>query len=149
MADTNADGEFPTTIGADARFKGELEFDKGVRLLGKFEGSISSKGRLHVASGAKLNAEVKAGDIQVEGEVRGNLHASGKVHLKSTAKLEGDLRTARLEVAEGAVFVGKCVVGPQEGVKGQMAASPAPAVQAHPEPLGKKVAAAHPVGAGK
>ena len=148
MAETNSDGEFPTTIGADARFKGELEFDKGVRLLGTFEGSITTKGRLHVASGAKLNAEVNAGDVQVEGEVRGNLNATGKVHLKSTAKLEGDLRTARLEVAEGAVFIGKCVVGPQDRLKGQSAPPPAPA-QARPELSGKKAPAAQPVAAGR
>ncbi len=28
-----------------------------------------------------------------------------------SARIEGDLRTARLQVAEGAVFIGHCVVG--------------------------------------
>jgi cytoskeletal protein CcmA (bactofilin family) len=155
-ASTGTNDEFPTIIGADARFKGELEFEKGVRLLGSFEGAISTKGRLHVASGAALSAEVNAGEIQVEGEVKGNLNATGKVHLKSTAKLEGDLRTARLEVAVGAVFVGNCVVGPQNGTREKQASS-SPAVrpqtvlgdQAPPSPAGKKGAPPQPAAAGK
>jgi cytoskeletal protein CcmA (bactofilin family) len=149
MADTDANGEYPTILGADARFKGELEFDKGVRLLGSFDGSIKSKGRLHVATGAKLNAEVNAADVQVEGEVRGNLTASGKVHLKSTARLEGDLKTARLEVTEGAVFIGRCEVGPQDGAKGH-AVAPAPAAADQPRgDSAPKKGAPQPVGAGK
>jgi len=43
--------------------------------------------------------------------VKGNLTASNKVHLSASAKLEGDLQTARLEVAEGAVLVGRCTIG--------------------------------------
>ena len=38
------DGEFPTIIGPDAIFKGELSFEKGVQILGKFEGKIATKG---------------------------------------------------------------------------------------------------------
>ncbi len=106
-----ADNEFPTIIGPDAVFKGELRFEKGVKHLGKFEGQIESDGQLLVAEGATLIGEVKAGTIQVDGEVKGNLHASGKVRLTATARLEGDLYTARLEVADGAVFIGRCVVG--------------------------------------
>lgn len=104
-------GEFPTVIGPDASFKGELRFEKAVKHLGRFEGTIESKGRLLVAEGASLAGDVKAETIDVQGEVKGNLHATGKVCLTSTAKLEGDLHTARLEVNEGAIFVGRCVVG--------------------------------------
>ena len=50
MAESSA--EFPTTIGADAVFKGQLQFEKGVRLLGKFEGEITSDGEMVIAEGA-------------------------------------------------------------------------------------------------
>ena len=111
------DGEFPTIIGPDAKFKGDLDFEKGVRVFGEFEGTVRSKGQLHVAKGARIKADVTAGNIDVDGEVKGNLSASGKVQLKASARLEGDLRTARLEVADGATFIGNCVVGPDEGGK--------------------------------
>jgi cytoskeletal protein CcmA (bactofilin family) len=119
-------GDFATVIGADARFKGELEFEKGVRLLGRLDGQVTTKGDLLVAEGATLEGEVDAGNVRVDGDVRGNLKASGKIHLSSSAKLQGDLHTARLEVADGAVFVGHCVVGPNGSPKGgsQPAARP-------------------------
>jgi cytoskeletal protein CcmA (bactofilin family) len=109
MADSTND--FPTTLGADAVFKGQLQFEKGVRLLGKFEGEITSEGQLVIAEGAMLTGDVKAGTIRIDGQVKGNLNAGTKVQLAASARLEGDLQTQRLEVAEGAVLVGRCVVG--------------------------------------
>jgi cytoskeletal protein CcmA (bactofilin family) len=106
-------GEYPTVIGADAKFKGELSFDKGVRIEGTFDGQISSKGALHVAEGAKVTANIEAANIRVEGECKGNLVVSEKLHLLPTAKLEGDLRTNRLEINDGAIFIGNVVVGQQ------------------------------------
>ena len=35
--------EFPTILGPDATFKGELSFEKGMRLHGRFEGKLSTK----------------------------------------------------------------------------------------------------------
>jgi len=109
MSDANS--EYPTTLGADAVFKGHLQFKKGVRLLGKFEGEINSNGQLLIAEGATLTGDVKANAIRVEGRVKGNLDADAKVQLSGSARLEGDLQTQRLEVAEGAVLIGKVVVG--------------------------------------
>ncbi len=106
--DTN---NYPTTIGADAVFKGELRFEKGVRLLGRFEGEIASSGELLVADGATLQGNVKAGAVRVDGNVTGNIDAGTKVSLTSSARLEGDVQAQRLEVAEGAVLIGRCVVG--------------------------------------
>ncbi len=107
----NPNGDFPTTIGADASFKGHLKFEKGACLLGKFEGEISSKGELVVAEGAKINAEVQVENIRIDGELRGNLNAANKVHLSSSGRVEGDIHASRLEVAEGAVLIGQCTVG--------------------------------------
>jgi len=116
--------EYPTTIGQDALFKGELKFDQSVRLLGRFEGAIETKGNLLVAEGASLEGEVKAGDITVDGNIKGNLNATGKVRLSASANLEGDLNVARLEVADGAVFIGRCVVGTSAGKTGGIMMGP-------------------------
>jgi cytoskeletal protein CcmA (bactofilin family) len=105
--------DFPTVIGPDAVFKGELSFEKGMRLQGRFEGKITSPGRLHVSREAKLQADVDAGSIIVEGEVRGNLNASDRVELKQSARYEGDLTASKLVVDEGAVFSGHVSVGPE------------------------------------
>ncbi len=103
--------EFPTVIGPDAKFKGELSFEKGVRVEGHFEGQIQSKGTLHIAEGAGVTASIEAANVRVEGACKGDLNVSEKLHLLATAKVEGDLRTNRLEIADGAIFIGNVVVG--------------------------------------
>jgi cytoskeletal protein CcmA (bactofilin family) len=112
MADNAGQQEFPTILGPDAQFKGELSFEKGLRLMGKFEGRITSGGRLHIAKEARMQADVESGAIIVEGEVKGNLTASDRIELKQSARLEGDIRATKLTVDEGAVFSGHVTVGP-------------------------------------
>ena len=111
-------GEFPTIIGADAFFKGELAFEKGVRVDGKIEGKITTKGHLAISQNGKLQADVSAGNIIVEGTVVGNLAASARVDLRKTARLKGDILANTLLVAEGATFTGHCSVGPDAAKTG-------------------------------
>lgn len=115
-------GDFTTVIGSDAVFKGELNFDKGVRVDGRIEGKVTTKGRLAVSQAGKLQADVQAGDIVIEGEVQGNLTAGDRIELRKSARLKGDVRASKLLVAEGASFVGHCQVG-AEAAKG---GAPAP-----------------------
>jgi cytoskeletal protein CcmA (bactofilin family) len=112
MADAGKD-EVPTILGPDANFKGELSFEKGMRLQGRLEGKVTTPGRLYVAKEAKMQADVDAGAIIVEGEVKGNLNASDRIELKASARYEGDLRASKLVVDEGAVFTGHVSVGPE------------------------------------
>jgi cytoskeletal protein CcmA (bactofilin family) len=120
-----------TILGPDAVFKGQLEFEKDVVLLGKFEGEIVSGGQLAIEESGALTGNAKSAHVRVKGQVKGNLDASQKVELSASARMEGDLRTARLEVAEGAVFVGHCSVGvktegqPKDKVKAQPASGAA------------------------
>jgi cytoskeletal protein CcmA (bactofilin family) len=110
--------DFPTILGPDANFNGELSFDKGMRLHGRFEGKITTPGKIHVASEAKMQATVEAGSINIEGEVNGNLTASDRIELKKSARYEGDLKAAKLIVEEGAIFSGHVSVGPDAVKKG-------------------------------
>jgi len=123
MADNPSNQEFPTILGPDASFKGELTFEKGMRIMGKLEGKVTTAGRIHVTKEAKMSADVEAGGIVVEGEVQGNLSATDRVELKNSARYEGDLRASKLVVDEGAVFSGHVTVGP-DAVKN----SPKPAL---------------------
>ena len=134
MADANQ--EFPTVLGPDASFKGELSFEKGMRLQGKFEGKINTPGRLYIAKEAKMGADVDAGSIIVEGDVEGNLSASDRIELKSSARYKGDLTASKLVVEEGAAFVGHVSVGPDSSKLGKTSGNqqkpmslPAPAPQ--------------------
>jgi cytoskeletal protein CcmA (bactofilin family) len=117
MAETG-NQDYTTILGPDATFKGELSFEKGMRLHGKLDGSITTPGRLHVAKEAQMEASVEAGAIILEGEVRGNLTATDRIEMKPTTRYEGDLTTSKLVVEEGAQFRGHVSVGP-DAVKGR------------------------------
>ncbi len=112
---TDPKGEFPTIIGPDAKFKGELTFETAARIDGGFEGKIYSKGSLVVGEGAKIQADIEAANVRLEGECKGNVVVTEKLQLMATAKLEGDLKTTRLEIADGAIFVGNVTVGQTVG----------------------------------
>lgn len=118
MAEAGTNPEYTTVLGPDAVFKGELTFEKGMRLHGKLNGTINSPGRLHVAREAKMEANVEAGAIIIEGEVQGNLVAQDRIEMKPTTRYEGDLTTSKLVVEEGAQFNGHVSVGP-DAVKGR------------------------------
>ena len=104
--------DVPTVLGPDSYFKGDITFEKAMRIHGRFEGKITSTGKLHVAKEAKMQAEVEAAGIVVEGQVQGRLVASERLELKQSARYEGDLRANRMIVEEGAVFTGHVSVGP-------------------------------------
>ncbi len=135
--------DYSTILGPDATIKGEVSFEKGLRLHGRIEGKVTTQGRLHVAKEARLMADVDAGAIVVEGEVKGNLTASDRIDLKQSARYEGDLSASRLTVEEGAVFSGHVTVGP-DAVKGGSRAAGAGAGAARP--AGAPAPGAQPAG---
>lgn len=109
MADA---GKPVTVIGPDTHIKGEMAFDSSARILGTFEGSIQSKGEVHVGDGATCRASVDAARITVDGLVEGNLTARERVELNANARIVGDITAATLVVAAGASFNGHVRVGP-------------------------------------
>lgn len=114
----NVNQEYTTVLGPDAVFKGDLSFEKGMRLHGKLNGTVNTPGRLHIAREAKMEANVEAGAIILEGEVLGNLTANDRIEMKPTTRYEGDLVSSKLVVEEGAQFKGHVTVGP-DAVKGR------------------------------
>ena len=121
-----ADESQVTIIGSDTHIKGEMSFDRSCKLLGKFEGTITAKGQLHVADGASCKAQVEAGEITVDGTIEGNVTAKERIQLNAKARIQGDVVASKLIVAEGASFNGHVSVGP-DAVKGGGAAPAPPA----------------------
>lgn len=111
MATASSSQEFSTVIGADAKFKGELQFEGGVRVDGEFEGSITTAGRVLISQSGRMKATIQAGSITVDGTVEGNLTAKDRIELNATCKLTGDIKASKMNVKEGATFVGCCEVG--------------------------------------
>jgi len=104
-----------TTLGKETDFHGILKFRESLKLDGKFEGEIESPGFLYVENGAVVKANVKVGSIVIGGVVRGNVEASERLEMLATGQVYGNIRTAKLNIADGVVFEGKCemIKGPE------------------------------------
>lgn len=113
---TKAD-DFATVIGADAQFKGELTFQDGVRIDGRFEGSITTSGKVFVSKNGHVKAELKASSLALEGKLEGNVTADDRVEIRATGQMIGDVKATKLLVVEGATFVGHCAVGAEVKAK--------------------------------
>ncbi len=135
MADTK--NEFSTVIGADATFKGDLEFESAAKVLGKVEGSISSKGRIHIATGSECRATVTAKEVSVEGAIDGNVEATDLIELRPNGMVTGDIHAARMTMAEGASINGHCRIGPNGNGNGNGAAKVATTTESKPAAAAK------------
>ncbi len=112
MPDHRSHTDPSTIIGADCTLKGELSYEGVMKIDGKVEGKITSKGKLVLGKGGNVAAEVIVGHAQIEGAVKGNVTATERLELAAGASLHGDVRTTRLAVTEGATLVGNCQVTP-------------------------------------
>ncbi|HDP81252.1 MAG TPA: polymer-forming cytoskeletal protein [Spirochaetes bacterium] len=102
------DGMIATVFGKDTEFYGDLTFKKSLQINGYFEGEIMSDGFLVIGDGAVVKANVKARAVIINGTVHGNIDAAEKLEILPTGKLYGNIRTAKLKIADGVVFEGKC-----------------------------------------
>ena len=97
-----------TTLGKKTQFTGTMRFLHSLKIDGRFEGKIESEGFLYVEDGAHVKADITVGSIIVGGVVHGDIIAHDKLEMLSTGQVFGNVKTAKLKIADGVVFEGKC-----------------------------------------
>ena len=108
-------GMIATVFGKDTSFYGDLSFKKSLQINGYFEGEIVDGGYIVIGEGADVNANISAKTVIVKGTVRGNVEALARLEIHDNGKLYGNIRTAKLKIADGVVFEGKCeMIKPDE-----------------------------------
>ena len=97
-------------LDVDASMQGNLSFkdDVNLRINGRFEGNLETKGSLTIGSTAVVKADIIGDSVIVAGRVKGKIVAKRLLSLSSTAVIEGEIYPAKLNISEGAVFDGKC-----------------------------------------
>lgn len=97
-------------LDVDASMQGTLSFKDPVnlRINGKFEGNLETRGNLTVGQTAVVCANIVGDNIIVGGKVKGRVTAKERLTLLPSAVVEGDIYPTKLNIAEGAVFEGKC-----------------------------------------
>jgi len=100
-----------TLIGPGFVFKGDIEGQGRVRLMGRMEGRVAIQGEVSVDRAAFFQGEIQAEAVVVAGRVEGSLQASQEVALGGSAQVAGKVLTVRLAVAEGAQLNGEIRAG--------------------------------------
>ncbi|MFQ5992436.1 MAG: polymer-forming cytoskeletal protein [Nitrospiraceae bacterium] len=105
------DDENFTFLGKGVDFKGVVNFDGTVRIDGRLEGEIHTKGTLVIGEHAQIKGVISAGSLVCSGKINGNISATEKVELMKTAVLIGDVRAPSFSMESGAHFHGMCDMG--------------------------------------
>jgi cytoskeletal protein CcmA (bactofilin family) len=97
-------------LDVDASMQGTLAFKDAVnlRINGKFEGTLETKGNLTVGATAVVLADIVGDNIIIGGRVRGRITAKERLTILPSAIVEGDIFPAKLNIAEGAILEGRC-----------------------------------------
>ena len=99
-------GEVHTLLGKGSEFEGKLTFEGQVRIDGKFNGQIVTKDVLVIGDGARVQAEINAGTVIINGTVEGNVRASQLIELHAPARVKGNLESPALTMDRGVIFEG-------------------------------------------
>ena len=97
-------------LDVDASMQGTMRFKDPVnlRINGKFDGNLETKGNLTTGPTAIVLADIAGDNIIVGGKVKGKITARERWTLLPTTIVEGDIYPTKLNIAEGAILEGKC-----------------------------------------
>ena len=94
-------------VGRTLSVKGELTGDEDLIVDGEFSGTIELGGHnFTVGAQGRVQADVHAREIVIEGTLRGKLRATERLVIARTGNVVGDLVAARVVIEDGAYFKG-------------------------------------------
>jgi cytoskeletal protein CcmA (bactofilin family) len=96
-----------STIGKSVTFRGEITCEEDIRIDGTFEGTIIIKNHsLNVSPSGRVNGNVYAKSINIEGQLDGDAHASEQVSIQKVGRVHGDIYSPRVSIENGATLKG-------------------------------------------
>lgn len=94
-------------IGKSVVIRGELSGSEDLFIDGQVEGTIELREHhLTVGPNGRVQANINAKEVVIQGSVKGNLRAIDRVEIRKTGSLAGDLVAARVIIEDGAFFKG-------------------------------------------
>ena len=94
-------------VGRSIIIRGELSGSEDLYIDGQVEGAIELREHnLTIGPNGRIQANINAKEIVIEGGVKGNVHALGRVEIRRTGSLSGDMVAERIVIEDGAFFKG-------------------------------------------
>jgi cytoskeletal protein CcmA (bactofilin family) len=94
-------------IGPRVSIKGEVSGQESLLIQGRVEGKVSLKGQdVTVGKSGKVQADIHARGIRVEGEVIGDLYGEQEIIIEASGQVTGNLVAPRVNLENGSRFKG-------------------------------------------
>lgn len=114
-------------IGPGIHINGDISGNENLVIEGKVDGKIKlASHQVSVGQGGKVNADITAKIIKIDGHVKGDLVGTEKVVISRSGNVHGNITAPRMTLEEGAIFKGSIDMDPGEPAK---AASPKPVLK--------------------
>jgi cytoskeletal protein CcmA (bactofilin family) len=98
-------------IGSSTNIEGNVHFKGGLRIDGRVKGNVIADAEepsmLVISENARVEGEVRAAHLVVNGEIVGQVHSSELLELQPRARITGDVYYKALEMHGGALVAGK------------------------------------------
>lgn len=96
-----------TVVGPSVHVEGDFASEGNILVKGTVSGNVTTSRLLTVEDGAKIFANVRAGDAVISGHIKGHIKVSDRLELTDSAQVLGDISCKVLVVAPGALIQGK------------------------------------------
>jgi len=97
-----------TTIAAGLKISGEISGATDLYIDGETQGKVRlPSARVSVGPNGRVQADIEAREIIIEGTVLGNLKAGERLHLGAASRVQGSILTPRIAIEDGARLRGK------------------------------------------
>ncbi|WIO73285.1 polymer-forming cytoskeletal protein [Porticoccaceae bacterium LTM1] len=104
-------------IGSTIVVKGEVRGGENLIVDGTVEGSIElSNHELSIGQSGRVNANITAKSVRIDGEVQGDITGHEKVTISKSGNVQGNIVAPRVTLEDGAKFKGSIDMDPGEKV---------------------------------
>jgi cytoskeletal protein CcmA (bactofilin family) len=125
-------------IGPSIQINGDLSGEEDLIIQGKVSGTIQLREKsLTVGNQGKVDANVLANSIIIEGEVNGDLYGSERVAIRKTGNVRGNIVSPKVSLDEGCRFKGSIDMD-KEMINKAFEKSASPPTNRKPEPPSTK-----------
>jgi cytoskeletal protein CcmA (bactofilin family) len=100
-----------TLLAKGVVLKGEIHVEGTVRIDGRLDGDIQTKGQVIIGEDGLVQGTITAGSVVSSGRIKAKVMANERVQLMKTATLIGEVLTPSLVIEEGAKLQGVTDMG--------------------------------------
>ena len=100
-----------TLLAKGVELKGEIKVEDTVRIDGRLDGDVHTKGEVIVGEEGVVKGTITAGSLISSGRIKANVTATERVQLLKTAILIGEVHSPIMVMEEGSKFQGVSDMG--------------------------------------